>query len=201
MACAHFLLDTGGHFEIHLISKSFEIGLMGETPGLLGATGWPKVRPHWLSEGGLDTPTEESTAVRASWLAKSMAISLSDRGASFHTGSRVISDDKEGRALRISVPGEEGSAEIQYDVFVGSEKSPEAVVWKGAVTLSPPETTPMSGRRPDGTYESWWRGEGEPRNPLQLMTWEGEDPSSALDESIGEASRASDNILSGSLPA
>lgn len=174
---------------------------MGETPGLLGPEGWPKVRPHWISEEGLDTPTEESTAVRASWLAKAMAISLSERGASFHTGSRLISVDEEGRSARISVPGEEGSSVIRYDVLVSTDKTPETVVWNGAVTHSAPESAAISGRRPDGTYESWWQGEGEPRNPLQTMTWVGEDPSSALDDSIAEARRVSDNILSGSLPA
>ena len=41
VACAHFLLDADPSLDIHLVSKSFEVGLMGETPGILTTDQWP----------------------------------------------------------------------------------------------------------------------------------------------------------------
>lgn len=201
IACAHFLLDAQESLEIHLISGSFEVGLMGETPGIIGESGWPVVRPHWISEGGLDLPQETSTALRASWLAKSMAISLTQRGASFHTGSRILTHDEDSKKIMITVPGDEKTSEIHYDTLVTPETTSREAQWKGAVALSLPEWPSVNGRRSDGTHEFWWLDERKPENPLQTMSWVGVDPSSAVNDAITEARRISDNILSGSLAA
>lgn len=201
IACAHFLLDAQESFEIHLISGSFEVGLMSETPGIIGVSGWPVVRPHWISEGGLDLPSETSTAIRASWLSKSMAISLSLRGANFHTGSRILSHDEDSKNIQITVPGGEATAEIHYDTLVPSNSTRGEVEWKGAVALTLPEWKTANGRRSDGTHEFWWKDERRPENPIQTMSWIGLDPSSAVNDAISEARRVCDNILSGTLAA
>ena len=188
IACAQFLLDGQPSLSIHLISNSFEVGLMRETPGLITNDQWPLVRPHWLSEHGLDAPAGESTAIRASWLTKSMAISLSERGATFHTGSRILETNEESKT-------------IHYDVIIEMPDPTPKREWRGAVCSEVPDWAVSSGRRTDGTYEFWWTGTEEPVNAIQTMSWMGPSPSTALLDAITEASRASDTILTGSMPA
>jgi hypothetical protein len=201
IACAQFLLDGQPSLSIHLISNSFEVGLMRETPGLITNDQWPLVRPHWLSEHGLEAPAGGSTAIRASWLTKSMAISLSERGATFHTGSRILETNEESKTMLISIPGEETSKTIQYDVIIEMPDPAPKREWRGAVCSEVPDWAVSSGRRTDGTYEFWWTGTEEPVNAIQTMSWMGPSPSTALLDAITEASRASDTILTGSMPA
>lgn len=201
IACAQFLLDGQPSLSIHLISNSFEVGLMRETPGLITNDQWPLVRPHWLSEHGLEAPAGGSTAIRASWLTKSMAISLSERGATFHTGSRILETNEESKTMLISIPGEETSKTIHYDVIIEMPDPAPKREWRGAVCSEVPDWAVSSGRRTDGTYEFWWTGTEEPVNAIQTMSWMGPSPSTALLDAITEASRASDTILTGSMPA
>ena len=199
VACAHFLLDADPSLDIHLVSKSFEVGLMGETPGILTTDQWPLVRPHWLSEHGLDAPEGESTAIRASWLTKSIAISLSKRGATFHTGSRILENDEENKTLLISIPGEETSTTISYDLLIPMPGPKTTREWRGAVALETPSWAESSGRRSDGTHEFWWIGEEEPANAIQTMSWTGADPTTAIADALLEASRVSDTALTETL--
>ena len=201
IACAQFLLDARPALSIHLISNSFEVGLMNEAPGIISVDQWPLVRPHWLSDHGLDAPEGDSTAIRASWLTKSMAISLSERGATFHTGSRILETNEESKTMLISIPGEETSKTIHYDAIIDMPNSTPKTEWRGAVSSEVPDWAESSGRRTDGTYEFWWTGTEEPDNAIQIMSWVGGSPSTALIDAISEASRASDTILMGSMPA
>ena len=47
-----------------------------------------------------------------------------------------------------------------------------------------PEWATYAGLRPDGTYEIWWLGDETPRSPLQVMQWQGPDPSNELSRQI-----------------
>lgn len=201
IACAQLLLDSQPTFDIHLISNSFEVGLMCETPGLITGDQWPLVRPHWISEHGFESPEGDSTAIRASWLTKSMAISLSERGATFHTGSRILETDEESKTILISIPGEETSKTIPYDAIIDIHGPIPKKEWRGAVCSKAPVWAECSGRRTDGTYEFWWSGTEEPVNAIQTMSWTGKSPSTALFDAITEASRVSDTILTGAMPA
>ena len=48
------------------------------------------------------------------------------------------------------------------------------------MVTKPPEWATYAGLRPDGTYEIWWSSEEDPRSPLQLMEWQGPNPSNEL---------------------
>jgi hypothetical protein len=130
-----------------------------------------------------------------------MAISLSERGATFHTGSRILETNEESKTMLISIPGEETSKTIHYDAIIDMPNSTPKTEWRGAVSSEVPDWAESSGRRTDGTYEFWWTGTEEPDNAIQTMSWVGNSPSTALLDSISEASRASDTILTGSMPA
>ena len=176
---AHKILDTNEDVEIDLITTAFEVGMYGENPGLLPPNPWPFLRPHWLSEAGFDQPGDGDTAVKSSWLRKAIAISLAKRGARIHTGVRrnkVLPE--EGRVL-LSYPGERTELSIGYDKIVPTRET-EGPLWRGAVVTKPPEWATYAGLRPDGTYEIWWSSEEDPRSPLQLMEWQGPNPSNEL---------------------
>ena len=90
--CAHMALDESSDLEVHMVTDLFEVGMYGETP-IISESGWPIGDDHWLSKTGFDRPSEDDTAIRSSWLKKSMAISLAHRGARFHTGTHTTEVD------------------------------------------------------------------------------------------------------------
>lgn len=180
---AHKILDRREDVQIDLISMAFEIGMYGEGPGLLSSSPWPFLRPHWISEAGFDKPGDGDTAIKSSWLRKAVAISLSNRGAKIHTGVRrneVLSE--EGRVL-LSYPGERTEHTVDFDKIVSTDET-VGPLWNGAVVSKPPEWATYAGLRPDGTYEIWWLGDETPRSPLQVMQWQGPDPSNELSRQI-----------------
>ena len=183
IVCAHMVLDETSDVEVHMVTDLFEVGMFGETPGVISQSGWPIGDDHWLSETGFDHPGEDDTAIRSSWLKKSMAISLAHRGAQFHTGTRTTEVDPQRKEVKLSYPGGRTQTRIKFDHVVTTEFESDRV-WRGAITTSPPPSESISGRRPDGTYEVWWLGDETPESPLQLMDWIGHDPRTALSDAV-----------------
>ena len=183
IVCAHMVLDETIDVEVHMVTDHFEVGMYGETPGIISESGWPIGSDHWLSKTGFNYPGEGDTAIRSSWLKKSMAISLAHRGAHFHTGTRTTEIDSQRKEVRLSYPGGRTQTRIKFDHVVTSKFESDKV-WRGAITVSPPPSESISGRRPDGTYEMWWIGDETPESPLQLMDWRGNDPRTALNDAV-----------------
>ena len=183
IVCAHMVLDESIDVEVHMVTDHFEVGMYGETPGIISESGWPIGGDHWLSKTGFNHPGEDDTAIRSSWLKKSMAISLAHRGAHFHTGTRTTEIDSQRKEIRLSYPGGKTQTRIKFDHVV-TTKFESDKVWRGAITASPPPSESISGRRPDGTYEMWWIGDETPESPLQLMDWRGNDPRTALNDAV-----------------
>ena len=183
IVCAHMVLDESIDVEVHMVTDHFEVGMYGETPGIISESGWPIGSDHWLSKTGFNHPGEDDTAIRSSWLKKSMAISLAHRGAHFHTGTRTTEIDSQRKEVRLSYPGGRTQTRIKFDHVVTSKFESDKV-WRGAITVSPPPSESISGRRPDGTYEMWWIGDQTPESALQLMDWRGNDPRTALNDAV-----------------
>ena len=183
IVCAHMVFDESIDVEVHMVTDHFEVGMYGETPGIISESGWPKGSDHWLSKTGFNYPGEDDTAIRSSWLKKSMAISLAHRGAHFHTGTRTTEIDSQRKEVRLSYPGGRTQTRIKFDHVVTSKFESDKV-WRGAITVSPPPSESISGRRPDGTYEMWWIGDETPESALQLMDWRGNDPRTALNDAV-----------------
>ena len=177
------VLDESIDVEVHMVTDHFEVGMYGETPGIISESGWPIGSDHWLSKTGFNHPGEDDTAIRSSWLKKSMAISLAHRGAHFHTGTRTTEIDSQRKEVRLSYPGGRTQTTIKFDHVVTSKFESDKV-WRGAITVSPPPSESISGRRPDGTYEMWWIGDETPESPLQLMDWRVNDPRTALNDAV-----------------
>lgn len=193
MMCAHMILDQSSDAQIHMVTELFEVGMYGESPGIISESGWPICSDHWLSETGFNHPREEDTAVRSSWMKKSMAISLAHRGANFHTGTRTKEVDSARKEVTLSYPGAKTRTKVQFDHMVTSDQEVDRV-WRGAITSSQPPSEAISGRRPDGTYEVWWLGAEAPKNPLQIMKWAGHDPRTALADAVALAKSKLSNI-------
>ena len=176
-----------------MITDRFEVGMYGEAPGIISESGWPIARDYWLSRTGFNHPGTGDTAIRSSWLKKSMAISLAERGAHFHTGTRTTEQSIEGKEVTLSYPGGKTTTRISFDYIVPTNQISDRV-WRGAVTTKRPSSESIAGRRPDGTYEVWWEMGVQPQNPLQLMEWEGEDPRVALRDAATLATSKLSNI-------
>ena len=181
--CAHMALDQTGDIEVHMVTDMFEVGMYGETPGIISESGWPIGSEHWFSRIGFNRPSGGDTAIRSSWMKKSMAISLAKRGARFHTGTRTTEVDSTLKEVTMSYPGGKTQTKIQFDHIITTDPETDRV-WRGAIIASPPPSESISGRRPDGTYEMWWLGDETPENPLQLMDWVGNDPRTALTDAV-----------------
>ncbi len=191
--CAHMALDQTRDIEVHMITDLFEVGMYGETPGIISESGWPIGSDHWFSSIGFNRPGDGDTAIRSSWMKKSMAISLAKRGARFHTGTRTTEMDSVLKEVTMSYPGGKTQIKIQFDHIVTSDPEMDRIWW-GAITTEPPPSEAISGRRPDGTYEMWWLVNDPPQNALQLMEWAGEDPRTALADAVTRASSKLANI-------
>ena len=105
MICAHMILDASRDADVHMVTDRFEVGMYGEAPGIISESVWPIARDHWLSKTGFNHPGAGDTAIRSSWMKKSMAISLADRGAHFHTGTHTTEESTEGKEVTLSYPG------------------------------------------------------------------------------------------------
>ena len=68
IVCAHMALDESSDVEVHMVTDLFEVGMYGETPGIISESGWPIGDDHWLSNTGFNRPGEDDTAIRSSWL-------------------------------------------------------------------------------------------------------------------------------------
>ena len=198
MICAHKLLDSQEDLEIHLVTEAFEVGMYGESPGLITTSSWPMLRPHWISDSGFDHPTNAShTAIKSSWLRKAVAISLSGRGAKFHTGTRRTSISTNDSSIQLSYPGSRSRVLIEFDHIVHSEKE-SGTSWNGAIVTRPPDWPCSMGLRPDGSFEIWWKGNDSPNSPLQVMEWIGIDPDLELSRqsSLSESKLANIDLAS-----
>ena len=191
--CDHMALDQTENIEVHMVTDLFEVGMYGEAPGIISESGWPIGSEHWFSRTGFNRPSGDDTAIRSSWMKKSMAISLAKRGARFHTGTRTTVVDSGLKEVTMSYPGGKTQTKIQFDHIVTTDPETDRV-WRGAITSEPPPSEAISGRRPDGTYEMWWMGNQTPQSPLQLMEWAGEDPRTALVDAVARAASKLANI-------
>ena len=66
IVCAHMALDESNDLEVHMVTDLFEVGMYGETPGIISESGWPIGDDHWLSRTGYNRPGEGDTAIRSS---------------------------------------------------------------------------------------------------------------------------------------
>ena len=136
-------LDESSDLEVHMVTDLFEVGMYGETPGIISESGWPIGDDHWLSKTGFDRPGEDDTAIRSSWLKKSMAISLAHRGARFHTGTHTTEVDSQSKEITLSYPSKT-QTRIQFDHVVTTRIESDKV-WRGAITASPPQASRYQG--------------------------------------------------------
>ena len=180
----HKVLDLFPEAELHLITESAEMGLLGEGPGIFSR--WPLVPEHWVSGLGAQTPGDTSTAVRRSWLEKAMATALASRGCTIHLRTRGTERGENGSVSFVGA-GLAGKGSIEFDKIVeATPVSNSSKSWEGGVCFpDEPSPTQYSGIRTDGSLEVWWC-ETPPISAtwIQRMTWLGEDPTIALHRDI-----------------
>ena len=191
ICAAHTIIDSDTKYNLHLVSEKAELGLSGEAPGIL--TSWPPCPSHWVSEMGSQKPNEESSAVRRSWLEKSLATQLSKRGCRIHLRTRAVSY-KDNRVTIVGA-GPLSSGNIHYDELLDL-RDPDLgeIEWSGGVCLT--EYAPefgKQGNRSDGTTEVWWKNKENPTGFwIQQMNWVGDDPSTSLIDDVREGTKLAD---------
>ncbi len=193
IVCGHRILDIHDDVELHLFEESAEMGLMGEAPGIF--TSWPVVPEHWILGLGKQTPKEDSTAVRRSWLEKAMSASLSARGCTIHLRTR-ITNRGEGKIAFVGA-GPLGSDTIQFEAIESFEEPNNSTKWEGGVCHSiDTGAAGKIGQRVDGTVEVWWQDE-PPTNPtwVQRMQWAGDDPKHSLAEAISNGIETAETLV------
>ena len=194
LSAANHSLDLNPEIEIQMITERAEIGLVGETPGLLSS--WPPCPAHWISDMGSQTPEPNSKAVRGSWLQKAMGIQLAKRGCIFHLRTRIITVSDNSIDFVGAGPMGEGSLTFDYLLdFCDDTSSQEQ--WYGAVCRSEdaPDTR-LQGSRPDGTTEVWGSQEHEQNGKwIQTMIWGGEDPKSFIEDQVEMGKQRAENVI------
>ena len=200
LICAHTILDERPDVELHLIDERAETGLMGEGPGLLTGHFEDLFPKDWHHHLGSQQPNHESTALRRSWLEKSIGSKLSERGAILHLRTRTtIEADAEKTRLYLSGAGISSEQELVVDHLLSSIPQIESNAWFGGVHNGEMTDSSHEGSRSDGLVEVWWRGEEnrqhEGRKWLQVMEWKGADPRTALFDAISRGRALAGTIL------
>tara|TARA_B100000929_G_C15428615_1_gene393867 strand:- start:95 stop:742 length:648 start_codon:yes stop_codon:yes gene_type:complete len=195
LSSAHAILDSRPDAEVHIIEEAAEIGLTGETPGIISR--WPIVPTHWLSELGSQEPKSSSGAVRRSWLEKAMATSLASRGCTFHLRTRVEDVSQEDEVSFVGA-GVMGSGKASFGTVLDMRTSTHSdKEWEGGVcNLRHSPSFGIQGERPDRTIEVWWRGQKPDQGKwVHRMRWAGDDPASSLEDDIGTGAEAAKTLI------
>lgn len=200
LICAHTILDECPDVELHLIDERAETGLMGEGPGLLTGHFEDLFPKDWHHHLGSQQPNHESTALRRSWLEKSIGSKLSERGAVLHLRTHTtIEADAEKTRLYLSGAGISSEQELVVDHLLSSIPQIESNAWFGGVHNGEMTDSSHEGSRSDGLVEVWWQGEEnrqhEGRKWLQVMEWKGADPRTALFDAISRGRALAATIL------
>jgi len=200
LICAHTILDERPDVELHLIDERAETGLMGEGPGLLTGHFEDLFPKDWHHHLGSQQPNHESTALRRSWLEKSIASKLSERGAVLHLRTRTtIEDDAVKIRLYLTGAGISSEQELVVDHLLSSIPQMESNAWFGGVHNGDMMDSSYEGSRSDGLVEIWWQGDEKSqydgRKWLQLMEWRGADPRTALFDAISRGRALAATIL------
>lgn len=200
LICAHTLLDHHPEMELHLIEERPETGLMGEGPGLLNGHFEELFSREWHHHLGSQQPNPESSALRRSWLEKSIASKLSERGAVIHLRTHpTIDSEGEKTSLFLTGAGLTSERELVVDHLLSTTPETESNTWFGGVHNGNLKASSYEGSRSDGLVEVWWSEEEnnqyEGRKWLQLMEWKGADPRTALVDAISRGRALAATIL------
>ena len=189
VACAHSILDQKPEYQISLITEDAEVGFPegGESPGLVEFKEWGGIPEDWYGNLGSQQPNGESSAVRRSWLLKSLMTCFGKRGGTILLRGCSVSVAASSGSVFFQGGGEVGSGSIHFEQVVDCLGAmEEGAIWNGGVC----DTIVLggdclSGIRADGTVEVWWC-ESEPRDVqwIQRMSWTGDDPTSSLIDDI-----------------
>ena len=200
LICAHTLLDQHPEMELHLIEERPETGLMGEGPGLLNGHFEELFSREWHHHLGSQQPNPESSALRRSWLEKSIASKLSERGAVIHLRTHPTIDSEGGKtSLFLTGAGLTSERELVVDHLLSTTPETESNTWFGGVHNGNLKASSYEGSRSDGLVEVWWSEEEnnqyEGRKWLQIMEWRGADPRTALVDAISRGRALAATIL------
>ena len=200
LICAHTILDERPDVELHLIDERAETGLMGEGPGLLTGDLEDLLPKDWHHHLGSQQPNHESTALRRSWLEKSIASKLSDRGAVLHLRTHTTIDyDAKKIRLGFTGAGPTSESELIVDHLLSPTPEIDSIAWFGGVHNGDLIDSSYEGSRSDGLVEIWWQEEEnnqhDGRKWLQLMEWKGADPRTALFDAISRGRALAATIL------
>tara|TARA_B100001996_G_C18622581_1_gene578342 strand:+ start:401 stop:1012 length:612 start_codon:yes stop_codon:yes gene_type:complete len=177
--CGHRLLDLDPDLDLHVFDEKAESGMFGEEPGLFEK--WPLMPGPWVGEMYSQTPTQQFSAVRYSWLVKSISISLARRGTTLHLKSKV--NNIENNNVEFSGAGVLGNGKIGFNKVIDFRKGKTGIKWQGGILNNAIEVE-ICGTRPDNTIEVWWQGEDIEANFIQRMEWHGINPTKALSERV-----------------
>ncbi len=196
LICAHSILDNLEEVEIHLIDSKAEVGLLEEGPGIIPVDIWPILPEGWYGELGSQQPSTNSTAVRRSWLEKSCATRLAERGAILHL--RSITEKIGKSTIKFEGGGPQSGSSLTFDIIINQIKPPHnSPIWKGGTHSSGIVSSSISGKRSDGLIEEWWNGETPTRSDwLQRMEWKGPDPRNSLTNDIETGRRLARKAIS-----
>jgi hypothetical protein len=177
--CGHRLLDLNPDLDLHIFDEKAESGMFGEEPGLF--ENWPFMPSPWVGEMFSQTPTKQSSAVRYSWLVKSISIALARRGTTLHLKSKV--NKIENNNVEFSGAGTFGKGQIEFNKVIDFRKGKTGTKWNGGILNNAIEAE-ICGIRPDNTIEVWWQGEDIEANFIQRMEWYGTNPIKSLSERV-----------------
>ena len=194
LCMAHRILDKIS-CEIHFITSTAEIGLFGESPGMISI--WPLIPTHWGSSLYSQQPTENSLCIRRSWFEKSVAISLAKRDVIFHLKTRITKINAE--SLEFTGAGFSGSGKISFNEIFHVSDVKDTKLWFGGITTQKYDydTGTIVGIRSDSTFEIWGRDELPNHiNWIQKMSWNGSNPKNSIEISVREGINRADIFLS-----
>lgn len=186
LICAHHILDNLPKAKLHLLTEEAEIGLLNEAPGLLNSRIDELIPEGWIHNLRNQQPSEDSTAVRRSWLERGIASKLAERGATIHLRTTHQRESKEYEEfIHLTGAGAQSGSTIKVDQYLKLEQNGNQQIWKGGVHNGGLSGSEFEGCRPDGTIEIWWLEEDEEPQIdgswLQLTEWRGSDPQRALE--------------------
>ena len=196
LICAHSLLDSILGAEIHLVDSKAEVGLLEEGPGLITKNKLPILPNQWMSSLKSQQPTTESTAVRRSWFEKACATKLASRGVIFHLRTKTNKINKS--TIKFEGAGHLSGKSIGFDIIIDQITPPSTSInWSGGTHSSPTLTSSISGVRPDGLVEEWWKDTTPNRTDwLQRMEWKGVDPRTSIIDDIETGKRLARKAIS-----
>ena len=180
--------------EIHFFSEDAEIGLFGESPGIVSK--WPLVPNTWTTSMYSQNYKLKCTAVRRSWFEKAIAISLAKKNTQFHLRTRIT--NFEDNKVEFSGAGSFGSGILNFDKVFQTSIESNSTFWYGGGTTTEmaPNSNLIIGKRSDSTIEVWAeRKLPQDINWIQKMSWIGKTPKNSIESDIDIGIRRANNFL------